>query len=119
MSLSNTSTRSSWPGSSVRITWWIIPPTDQWEICPSASSVSVNNLVAVIYLIHLVPGGVKITLNNLASKRLASNVDLYIRVTFAFHHATHQVVFRDKILAGQEVDSEETLGGRVRAGGVR
>lgn len=71
------------------------------ETCPSNSSESVNSAVAVIYLIHLVPGGVKITLDNLASKRLASNVDLHIGVTFAFHHAPHQVVFRNEILASQ------------------
>lgn len=67
-------------------------------------------MFAVTYLVHLVPCGVKIALDNLASKRLASNVDLQIGVTFAFHHAAHQVVFGNEILAGQEVNPEETLG---------
>lgn len=66
---------------------------------------------AITHLIHLVPRGVQITLDNLAGKRLASDVDLHIGVTFAFHHAPHQVVFGDEVLACQEVDPEQTLGG--------
>lgn len=71
-------------------------------------------MFAVTYLVHLVPRGVQVALDNLASKRLASNVDLHIRVTLAFHHAAHQVIFGNEILAGQEVNPEETLGGRGR-----
>lgn len=70
-------------------------------------------MFAVVYLIHLVPRGVKIILDDLAGERLASDVDLHIGVTFAFHHTPHQVIFGNEILAGQEVNAEETLGGRV------
>lgn len=72
---------------------------------------------AITHLIHLVPRGVQITLDNLAGKRLASDVDLHIGVTFAFHHAPHQVVFGDEVLACQEVDPEQTLGGGGWGGG--
>lgn len=37
------------------------------------------------------------------------DVDLYIWVTLAFHHASHQVIFWNKVLACQQVDSEQSL----------
>lgn len=94
-----------------------MPVTDQLKTCLRTSSDSTPEdqaysvFAAIIHLIHLVPCGVQISLDNLAGKRLASNVDLHIGVTFAFHHAPHQVVFGDEVLACQEVDPEQTLGG--------
>lgn len=49
---------------------------------------SINN-VMFIYLIHLIPCGVKITLDNPTYERFAPHVDLDIGVTFAFYHAPH------------------------------
>lgn len=51
-----------------------------------------NKYACVIYLIHLIPRGVKITLDNLTRECFAPDVDLDIGVTLALHHAPHQVI---------------------------
>lgn len=71
--------------------------------------VSFNRLRAYIYLIHLIPGGVEIGLDDFACECFPTDIDLDIRVTLAFHHAPHQVVFGNKVLPGQQVDSEQPL----------
>lgn len=122
MSLSNTSTWSSWPGSWVRITWRVNQITNvtgsQKEILIYQYGQTLSTFIYLqwfastqneFYLIHLIPRGVKISLDNLTRKCFAPNVDLYIGVTFAFHHAPHQVIFGNKILACQQMDPEQTL----------
>lgn len=60
-------------------------------------------------LIHLIPCGVKITLDNMTCECFATDVDLDIGVTLAFYHAPHQVIFRNKILPSQQVNSKQSL----------
>lgn len=59
-----------------------------------------------IYLIHLVPGGVEVGLDDMAGESFSTDVDFNIRITLPFDHAAHQVVFGHEVLPRQQVDSE-------------
>lgn len=63
----------------------------------------------VFYLVHLVPCGVQICLDDLTGERFTSDVDFDVGVALSFHHASHQVVFRNQVLTRQEVNPEQAL----------
>lgn len=62
-----------------------------------------------IYLIHLIPCGVKISLDSLTCECFPPNVDLDIGVALPFNHAPHHIIFRNEVLACQQVDSKQSL----------
>ena len=61
------------------------------------------------YLIHFVPCGVQILLDDMTLECYAPYVDLDVGVTLALHHAPHQVVLSNQILGLQQVNPQQPL----------
>lgn len=61
------------------------------------------------HLVHLIPDWVEVLLDHMTFEFKLPNADLGIRVTFAFHHATHHVIFGNQALGLHQDDSQEPL----------
>lgn len=60
-------------------------------------------------LIHLIPGGIQVFFDGLASEGFTPNADLDVGVALAFQHAAYPIVFWNKILTCQQVNPKKTL----------
>lgn len=62
-----------------------------------------------MYLIKFVPDWVEVLLYDAALEGQPSHTYLYVGITFALHHATHEAVFSYESLGLLQVDPQNTL----------